>query len=166
MATTTGQSQYTDNLIGYVNGKLLFIRVIALTVEARFQGYDKLYPVYEDWEDLKDAYNKNSPSGVNKAIQTAGYDWAWLVTEREMTRGAIQGIIISLLFALFVLILSTYNVVISIYAVLCIGVIVLSTIAIMEICGWGLGVIEAIAMVMIIGFSVDYVVHLANHYVE
>ena len=64
------------------------------------------------------------------------------------------------------LILSTYNVVIAVYAVAYIGLIVLSTIAIMEICGWGLGVIEAIAMVMIIGFSVDYVVHLANHYVE
>jgi protein dispatched 1 len=166
LATTTGQSQYTNNLIGYVNGKLLFIRIIALTVEARFQGYDKLYPVYEDWEQLKDTYNKNSPAGVNNAIQSAGYDWAWLVTEREMTRGAIQGIIISLWFALFVLILSTYNIIISIYAVSCIGVIVLSTIAIMEIWGWGLGVIEAIAMVMIIGFSVDYVVHLANHYVE
>ena len=32
--------------------------------------------------------------------------------------------------------------------------------------GWALGVMEAIAVVIIVGFSVDYVVHLANHYVE
>lgn len=32
--------------------------------------------------------------------------------------------------------------------------------------GWTLGIIESIAMVVLIGFSVDYVVHLANHYVE
>jgi len=36
----------------------------------------------------------------------------------------------------------------------------------MQFCNWGFGVIEAIAVVMIIGFSVDYVVHLGNHYVE
>jgi len=36
----------------------------------------------------------------------------------------------------------------------------------MEIIGWTLGVIESIAIVILIGFSVDYAVHLANHYVE
>lgn len=36
----------------------------------------------------------------------------------------------------------------------------------MEILGWALGVIESIAIVILIGFSVDYAVHLANHYVE
>ena len=32
--------------------------------------------------------------------------------------------------------------------------------------GWEFGVAESIAVVILIGFSVDYVVHLANHYVE
>ena len=36
----------------------------------------------------------------------------------------------------------------------------------MEMLGWSLGILEAISVVIIVGFSVDYVVHLANHYVE
>mmetsp|Transcript_2984 Transcript_2984/g.2749 ORF Transcript_2984/g.2749 Transcript_2984/m.2749 type:complete len:87 (-) Transcript_2984:247-507(-) len=36
----------------------------------------------------------------------------------------------------------------------------------MEVLGWSLGSLESIAIVMLIGFSVDYAVHLANHYVE
>lgn len=36
----------------------------------------------------------------------------------------------------------------------------------MEILGWTLGSLESIAIVILIGFSVDYAVHLANHYVE
>ena len=36
----------------------------------------------------------------------------------------------------------------------------------MQLLGWSLGVLEAIAVVIIVGFSVDYVVHLANHYIE
>lgn len=36
----------------------------------------------------------------------------------------------------------------------------------MYLSGWELGVAESITIVILIGFSVDYVVHLANHYVE
>lgn len=36
----------------------------------------------------------------------------------------------------------------------------------MELLGWELGVAESIAIVILIGMSVDYVVHLANHYIE
>lgn len=32
--------------------------------------------------------------------------------------------------------------------------------------GWGLGIAESIAAVIVIGFSVDYVVHLSHAYVE
>ena len=32
--------------------------------------------------------------------------------------------------------------------------------------GWEFGIAESVAVVILIGFSVDYVVHLANHYVE
>lgn len=117
LKTTLGQNQYNDNLIGYVGGKLLFMKIKALTPEATFQGYSILYPVYEAWEALKDEYNSKSPKGVNNAFQTAGYNWAWLITEEEMVRGAIQGILISLGFALAVLIASTLNIVISLYAV-------------------------------------------------
>lgn len=42
----------------------------------------------------------------------------------------------------------------------------MSVVAIMVLKGWQLGVSESIAMVIIIGFSVDYVVHLAAHYVH
>ena len=166
LLTPQGEKYYNQNLIGYVDKTLLFIQIVALTTEAPFQGRKILYPIFKKWEDLKDSYNSASPKGLDNAFETSGYNWAWLETEAEMLRGVIQGIIISLLFAFFILVLSTLNIVVALYAVLSISVIVLSVIAIMEMNSWGLGVIEAIATVMIIGFSVDYVVHLGNHYVE
>lgn len=36
----------------------------------------------------------------------------------------------------------------------------------MVLSGWELGVPESVATVIVIGFSVDYVVHLATHYVH
>eukprot|EP00343_Euplotes_focardii_P006420 CAMPEP_0205812440 /NCGR_PEP_ID=MMETSP0205-20121125/16882_1 /ASSEMBLY_ACC=CAM_ASM_000278 /TAXON_ID=36767 /ORGANISM="Euplotes focardii, Strain TN1" /LENGTH=194 /DNA_ID=CAMNT_0053093097 /DNA_START=106 /DNA_END=687 /DNA_ORIENTATION=- len=71
-----------------------------------------------------------------------------------------------MIFAFIVLVISTLNIVIAIYATSAIGSIVLSVIGLMEVLGWKLGTIESIAIVILIGFSVDYAVHLANHYVE
>ena len=80
--------------------------------------------------------------------------------------GAIEGTIISIAFASIVLIFSTLNIMTALYATISISCIVISVIVLMEVVGWYLGAIESIAIVISIGFSVDYVVHLANHYVE
>ena len=87
-------------------------------------------------------------------------------TEKTMVKGAIQGVAISLLFAFAVLLVSTMNILIALYSTLCIVIIVVSIMGIMQILGWQLGVTESVALVVLIGFSVDYVVHLANHFVE
>eukprot|EP00483_Globobulimina_turgida_P012997 UN13021 len=68
--------------------------------------------------------------------------------------------------AFMILILATRNWLISLFAVLDIVGIMLCELAIMVSQGWQFGVTEAIAIVIIIGFSVDYVVHLANAYLE
>ena len=72
----------------------------------------------------------------------------------------------SMIFAFIILNLSTMNIIISIFSITCIALIVISVVAIMELLGWEFGVAESIAVVILIGFSVDYVVHLANHFVE
>ena len=66
--------------------------------------------------------------------------------------------------AFIILLLSTQNWIISIFAVLDIIGIMLCELAIMSLFGWKFGVSECVAIVIIIGFSVDYVVHLANAY--
>ena len=68
--------------------------------------------------------------------------------------------------AFIILIVSTQNWIISIFAVIDIIGIMLCELSIMYLLGWKFGVSECIAIVIIIGFSVDYVVHLANAYLE
>ena len=69
-------------------------------------------------------------------------------------------------FAFIILLIFTMNILIALYSIFSIGAIVTSVVAIMSLCGYKLGIAESIAVVILIGFSVDYVVHLANHYVE
>ena len=77
-----------------------------------------------------------------------------------------MGMSISGALAFLILLIATRNILIALYAIKSVLFIVLSVIAIMVLRGWSLGVSESIAMVIIIGFSVDYVVHLAAHYVH
>lgn len=46
------------------------------------------------------------------------------------------------------------------------AIVIVSVLAIMQFQGWEIGISECIAMVVLIGFSVDYVVHLSADYMH
>lgn len=101
---------------------------------------------------------------LGRGQMSGGLGFAWADTERALIRGAIQGMVLAGVLAFAVLLGSTLNIVVALLAVLSISGIMLSVMGLMSALEWEVGMGEAIAMVMLIGFSVDYVVHLANHY--
>jgi len=166
LGTNDGENDYTNYEVGYINGTMRFTRIRATSTAEPFRGHKINFPIYDKWEELIESYNTNSPAGVNNAFQTAESHWGFLPTQKEFVDGAIQGTLIAISFAFIVLMISTLNIISAIFATISIACIVMSVIALMEIVGWTLGTIESIAIVILIGFSVDYAVHLANHYVE
>lgn len=85
-------------------------------------------------------------------------------TEKAFVTSAISGIFIAMSFAFCILLLATKNLIQSVLSITCVIIIVISVVAIMELKGWQLGVSESISVVILIGFSVDYVIHLAADY--
>lgn len=69
-------------------------------------------------------------------------------------------------FAFFVLLGATLNLLLTAMAIFCVAYIVVTIVAIMVLKGWQLGVSECICVVILIGFSVDYVVHLGADYMH
>ena len=100
---------------------------------------------------------------MNKFEQTSS-GWLFMVSERAFVSSAIQGIGISLAFAFIMLLVATRNIIIALESILCVAYTVVSVLAIMHMRGQQLGIIESISVVIIIGFSVDYVIHLAADY--
>ena len=92
--------------------------------------------------------------------------WAWMQSELAFYDGVKIGVPTSGILAFLILLIATRNILMALYAITSVIFIVLCVIAVMVLQGWQLGVSESIAMVIIIGFSVDYVVHLAAHYVH
>lgn len=69
-------------------------------------------------------------------------------------------------FASIVLLIATHNIFVTIYSVITIACIISSVIGIIHLIGWRLGVSESLATDFFVGFSVDYVVHVAHQYIE
>jgi len=147
-------------------GKLIYMKIDAQS-QGRMQEprYIK-EPIYLLWEEYLAEWKKTAPSGVSNLFQEANYAWAFNNGEVAMFNGAITGIVISVTLAFVILLIATRNYIISFFAILAVGCICSNVVGLMVLLGWQMGVSESIAMVIIIGFSVDYVVHLAAHYVH
>lgn len=99
-------------------------------------------------------------------FQTAQEMWAWMMTEKAFMGNALQGIGISLSFAFLVMFIYTRSLVQTLIAISCVAFIMVSMICLMVLKDWEMGISESIAIVLLIGLSVDYVIHLAAHYVN
>ena len=69
-------------------------------------------------------------------------------------------------FAFFILLIATRSPLLGFLSIICIALIVSSVVTIMVLKGWELGIGESIGVVIAIGLSVDYVVHLAAEYIH
>jgi len=130
------------------------------------EPYSTTNPVYEAWQEFVEARNSASAPGVNNAIQTAGRAWQGMITERELLNSAITGMAISIAVAFLVLVFSTQNIIAGSFATLTILGIVITVMLTVAALGWEMGIAVSVSFVILVGFSVDYVVHFASSYIE
>eukprot|EP01084_Bolivina_argentea_P157720 274819_1 len=165
--TAQGAKYVSQGKIGYMDNTFKFMIGIEFTIpHSQWITLNEKKEIYDEWEIIFTEFNDNAPHGFNKAFQTTGFSWAWMASEKGFVISAVQGMAIAMPLALLCLVLSTQNWILSIYATSAIIGIICCEVALMVLQGWELGISECIAIVMMIGFSVDYVVHLANAYQE
>ena len=83
-----------------------------------------------------------------------------------MFNNAIFGMFTSLFFAGVVLIITTNNYIVGLQAVLSIMLTFGTIMSCIKLAGWSLGIAESIGLIVFVGFSVDYIVHMCHQYVE
>mmetsp|Transcript_30331 Transcript_30331/g.34452 ORF Transcript_30331/g.34452 Transcript_30331/m.34452 type:complete len:967 (+) Transcript_30331:157-3057(+) len=159
-----GNEHSVQGRVGYVGNDLRYVFVQAVAL-GEWSPYKVMHPRWRKWEDFMDSLNANSPAGLNNGFQTSDM-WQWMITERALLRNAFQGMAIAGSIALVVLIMSTLNWVLAFYSVFVIAGIVISVLAVVFMLGWEFGMTVSISVVILIGFSVDYAVHICHAYVE
>lgn len=101
-----------------------------------------------------------------KNFNHASWMWAGMPTEVAFFESAIQGIGIALAFATVVLLIVTRNLIVTICSIFNVAVIIASMATFMVWDGQKMGVYQSLALVMLVGFSVDYVLHLGTDFMH
>merc|ERR1711871_631867 len=135
-------------------------------------NYALLKEAHDAWDGWMQRTNAAAPSTMSSGLftspETGGQAGAWVFmdTQEMLVSGAMVGCTASAIVAFFVLSFSTFNPFISLLAILNIAGVLICILGMMNLLGWELGVIESISITVLVGLSVDYVVHLANSYIE
>ena len=125
-------------------------------------------------EDLDDEWNliekwmnddqDGAPVEVSKAFFSS-MDFWWYDTNSEMFRTALGSAGIALAASAVIILLSSRSLVMTLFSVLSIGYVLASVTAMMVAIGWDLGFLESICFAILIGVSVDFVIHFSHAYV-
>ena len=156
-----------EDVIGVIDGKIKFVRILSVSSMLTLQPIDDKKEVRAVVDSVIDTLNTDHNSETTGDIITeAGIEWPWMITEQELVDGLFKGFAICFPTAFCVLLFATANVLVSLFAIGTIVFIVASVMGIVQMAGYDLGVAESIAGIIVIGFSVDYVVHMAHMYME
>lgn len=119
---------------------------------------NKFWDWIDDW---------NSKQGVETQIGIlSSPNIMWVDSSKAFLQGAITGTMFAVAVAFLVVLMFTRNWIMSLLVLLVIVGILSTTVLLFRIAGFELGTIESIAVVIVIGFSVDYTVHFAHAFLE
>merc|ERR1719502_2647789 len=129
-----------------------------------FELPQKLLKDYNEIQAFVDKFNSEGPPGANKAFQYADNKWTHMHKQNLFLELARFGMIVGPLMAFAVIFCATTNIILASSALATIAMILLTVLALMTASGWEIGEIEATCLIILAGFAIDYVVHLAHAY--
>ncbi|KAJ3449434.1 sterol-sensing domain [Anaeramoeba flamelloides] len=143
--------------------QLRFFSIIFNLTLSRRAPASECRPIYKLIEDFVTKINDDAPDGLKNARNVCG-KWVGMFTEEILVKVALTSIFISLAISYLIIVVSTDNIFTSFYAIFAIMGVVVSIIGMMVLLGWQLGTIESICLTIIVGISVDYIVHFCHAY--
>lgn len=145
-----------------------FTYISVRTVVPNWVPGEQREPYLLKWDKFIDQTNKESETlapKMGKGRQTCSA-WTSIEVEKAFVQSALQGIAIAMTFSFIVLMIVTRNLITSLSSIYCVIIIITSIITFMHWNGMQFGSNQSIAVVMLIGFSVDYVLHLSTDYMH
>ena len=120
---------------------------------------DKFFNAVESW--LKERQT-NAPEGFKNGWWRSYQDFYDL--QKSLASGTELSLAISVAIAFGVLLLTTWNVIISLYSILSIACVIAVSVGILVLSGWRLNILESIVISTAAGLSVDFTIHYGVAY--
>ena len=156
--------------IGFIDGELKFGSIFfTSTMQSQTSSLNKVgvEDRIHDFIAHVTAYPECDSCDCDSLRFTSPFAFAWINGETGIVQGFYQGLTIAFPVAFCVLIFATGNIYITLLAIISVAFIVFGVLGFANYSlGWSLGIAESIAGIIIIGFSVDYTVHLGHMFTE
>ena len=122
----------------------------------------KEWHLIEDWMNRN---NENAPAEVKNAYVSSADFWFW-DSIYQLYSAAVGSAGIALATSGLIILLTSQSVAMTVFSVVSVCYVLTSVCSMMVACGWELGLLESICFTILIGISVDFVIHFSHAYTE
>ena len=135
-----------------------------ITTKPFSTSYEEMKEYFNLFEDYFDKWLNKAPPGLkNGYVTSMGYFYFYDL-QKSIANGTYYSIILSLSVAFVVMLLTSLNVLITIYALITITLAIAATIASLVFMGWELNIIESVTISLAVGLSIDFTIHYGVAY--
>uniref|UniRef100_A0A0P6JF94 Protein dispatched homolog 1 n=1 Tax=Heterocephalus glaber TaxID=10181 RepID=A0A0P6JF94_HETGA len=125
-------------------------------------AYEKMHQFYSEVDTWISRELRSAPEGLSNGWFVSNLEFYDL--QDSLSDGTLIAMGLSVAVAFSVMLLTTWNVVISLYAILSIAGTIFVTVGSLVLLGWELNVLESVTISVAVGLSVDFAVHYGVAY--
>lgn len=146
-------------------GKIFYVRAkMKINIKQNTAPHE-LLPDFEKWEAYIEQLNKNAPDDLKVLLVSNSF--TQMKAELSVVESTISSFVCSVALTMATVLIFTGNLVIALYTVITI-ILTVSTLfgVLVWVLNWEFGAIQAVAVILFVGLSVDYCLHLGHSYNE
>ncbi|KAK2890437.1 protein dispatched homolog 1 [Channa argus] len=141
------------------------IRAIVLEFQSTYLftlAYEKMFQFYQEVDAWITEELRFAPAGLSHGWFISNLDFYDL--QDSLSDGTLVAMALSVAVAFSVMLLTTWNVIISLYAIFSIAGTIFVTVGSLVLLGWELNILESVTISVAVGLSVDFAVHYGVAY--
>ncbi|ELT93392.1 hypothetical protein CAPTEDRAFT_42552, partial [Capitella teleta] len=120
---------------------------------------------YKQIESYVEQQLENAPKGMKNMFFTGRYSFeSFYDLQRGISQGTYNSIVLSLVIAFVIMLLTSLNLLLTVYAIITIGFAIICTVGTIVLMGWDLNILESITISLAVGLSIDFTIHYGVAY--
>ncbi|XP_066884216.1 protein dispatched homolog 1 isoform X2 [Kogia breviceps] len=141
------------------------IRAVVLEFQSTYLftlAYEKMHQFYKEVDSWISNELSSAPEGLSHGWFVSNLEFYDL--QDSLSDGTLIAMGLSVAVAFSVMLLTTWNIIISLYAIISIAGTIFVTVGSLVLLGWELNVLESVTISVAVGLSVDFAVHYGVAY--
>ncbi|XP_077005296.1 protein dispatched homolog 1 isoform X4 [Tamandua tetradactyla] len=141
------------------------IRAVVLEFQSTYLftlAYEKMHQFYKEVDSWISNELSSAPEGLSNGWFVSNLEFYDL--QDSLSDGTLIAMGLSVAVAFSVMLLTTWNIIISLYAIISIAGTIFVTVGSLVLLGWELNVLESVTISVAVGLSVDFAVHYGVAY--